>query len=408
MKKLLMLGANEKQVQLIKAAKDEGYYVIVCGNNDSHPGIPLADKVYTVSYTDQEAVLSVAKLEQIDGVIGNNDPAMPIVAYVSEQLGLVGNTKSSIDSIVSKSQFREIQEKSRVFCPKHFEADDFAEVAESIQDFNDPIVIKPSLCAGSQGTTKTFKNQLEIIRNAFEICKDYSRDGKVTIEEYVEMPTLDVIEGDIFVMGDDILWNGIFTTGRSKNVPMIPMTYIFPAILTDEQLDAIKISVTKVLREAGIRHGQYNVEMYFTETGELFIIEVNPRQGGHLIPQWIMEHTGIDYSKLLVTTALGDNSYFNAVRSVDPTNSFHTHHVVFSDVGGVLDEVVIDPVIGKYVTEVQLLIQKGDYVNPITIARNRTIGYVSLKFPDRQTQIAYNPDLLRAMINPVVRPEEKD
>ena len=111
MKKLLILGANDKQVQLIKTAKEEGYYVIVCDYDNSRPGIPLADKVYPVNYMDMESVLSVAKQEKIDGVLGNNDPAMPIVAYVSEQLGLVGNKKSSIDSIVSKSCFREIQEK---------------------------------------------------------------------------------------------------------------------------------------------------------------------------------------------------------------------------------------------------------------------------------------------------------
>ena len=80
MKKLLILGANVKQVQLIQAAKEEGYYVIVCDYDDSRPGITLADKVFSVSYIDFETVLSVAKQEQIDGVLGNNDLAMPIVA----------------------------------------------------------------------------------------------------------------------------------------------------------------------------------------------------------------------------------------------------------------------------------------------------------------------------------------
>jgi len=407
MKKILILGANEKQVQLIQAAKEEGYYVIACDYDNSRPGIPLADKQIAVNYTDQETVLSAAKHEQIDGVIGNNDPAMPIVAYVSEQLGLVGNKKSSIDGIVSKSGFRKIQENAGVFCPKHVEVDDYTEIAESISTFNDPIVIKPSLSAGSQGTTKTFKGQWETIRQAFETCKGFSRNGKVTIEEFVEMPSLDVIEGDIFVMGDDILWNGIFTTGRSKNAPMIPMTYIFPAILTDEQMVAIKTSVTKVFKEAGIRHGQYNVEMYFTGRGELFIIEVNPRQGGHRIPQWILEYTGIDYTKLLVTTASGDSDYFNAVKDVKPANNYHTHHVVFSDYSGVLDEVVIDPALREYVTDVELLKQKGDHVNRRTIARNRTIGYVTLAFPDRETQLSYSGVRLETLIYPIVKPDEE-
>ena len=238
--------------------------------------------------------------------------------------------------------------------------------------------------------------------------KGFSRNGKVTIEEYVKMPSLDVIEGDIFVMGDDILWNGIFTTGRSSNAPMLPMTYIFPAILTDKQLSAVKENVTKVFKEAEIRHGQYNVETYFTEEGELFIIEANPRQGGHLIPQWILEHTGIDYSKLLVTTAVGDNTYFHAIKDKECANNYHTHHVVFSDTGGVLEEVVIDPAVKAYVTEVKLLKQKGDFVSRFDVASDRTVGYVTLVFPDRETQISFDGERLKSLIYPVVKPEEKN
>ena len=406
MEKILILGANEKQVQLIQAAKEEGYDVIVCDYDHNRPGIPLADKVYPVNYMDQDAVLAVAKQEQIDGVIGNNDPAMPIVAFVSEQLDLVGNQKSCIEKLVSKSGFRELQECAGVFCPQHFETENFLDVMKRIEGLDDPIVIKPSLCAGSQGTTKVHKDQTRIIQKAFEICKGFSRNGKVAIEEYVEMPSLEVIEGDIFVMGDEILWNGIFTTGRSKNALMLPMTYIFPAILTHEQLAVVKTNIAKVFREAGIRHGEYNVEMYFTAKGELFIIEVNPRQGGHLIPQWILEHTGIDFTKLLVTTAVGHTDYLNSIRYLKPKNNYHTHHVVFSDDGGVFEKIDINPAISKYVTNVDYRKQNGDLVNPRTIARNRTIAYVTLEFPNRETQLAYSREGIEAMIRPIVRPIE--
>ena len=407
MKKILILGANDKQVQLIRTAKEEGYYVIVCDYDNNRPGIPLADKQVRVNYMDQEAVLAAAIEEQIDGVIGNNDPAMPIVAFVSEQLGLVGNKKSSIEKLVSKSGFREIQECAGVYGPKHIETDDISDVMESIKGLDDPIVIKPSLSAGSQGTTKAHKDQTEIIRNAFDICKGFSRNGKVTIEEYVEMPSLEVIEGDLFVMEDDILWNGIFTTGRSKNAPMLPMTYIFPAILTHEQLAVVKTNITKVFREAGIRHGQYNVEMYFTTKGELFIIEVNPRQGGHLIPQWIWEHTGIDFTRLLVTTAVGNTDYLEAMKEVKPKNNYQTHHVVFSDDGGVFEKIVINPDIERYVTNVDYHKQSGDLVNPRTIARDRSIAYVTLEFPDRETQLNYSREGIETMIRPIVKPVEE-
>ena len=117
MKKILILGANNSQVQLIQAAKEEGYYVIVCDYTNDNPGIPLADKHYQVSYLDQKAVFSISKQEQIDGIIGNTDPAMTMVAYISEQMGLVGNKPESIDRFISKYAFRQLQEQVGIFQP---------------------------------------------------------------------------------------------------------------------------------------------------------------------------------------------------------------------------------------------------------------------------------------------------
>ncbi len=402
MKKILILGANEKQIQLIKAAKEEGYYVIVCDYTSDNPGIPLADKHYQVSYLDQETVLSIAKEEKIDGVIGNNDPAMPMVAYISDRLGLVGNPPDTINRLISKASFRQLQEQVGLYCPKYVETGDFSVVEKSIEHLDYPIIVKPSVCAGSQGTTKIQANQTDKLREVFDICKDFSRNGKVTIEEYVEMPTLEGIEGDIFVFGDIILWNGLFTTRRSMMAPMIPMTYIFPAILSQEKLTVVKKNVAKLFKEAGIRHGEYNIEMYFTKKEELFIIEVNPRQGGHLLPQQIKKHTEIDLTRLLVTTAVGQNEYLDDIVKKEPKNNFLTHHVVFSDISGILQDIEIDPVIRKYVSEIAFHKKRGEKINQRNNATDY-IAYVTMQFPDRETQLSYSRERIEQMIRPIVK-----
>lgn len=402
MKKILILGANEKQIQLIKAAKEEGYYVIVCDYTSDNPGIPLADKHYQVSYLDQDSVLSIAKKEKIDGVIGNNDPAMPMVAYISDRLGLPGNSPETIDKLISKSAFRQFQEQIGLYCPKHIETEDFSVVEKSIENLNYPIIVKPSVSAGSQGTTKIQANHTGKLQEVFNTCKGFSRNGKVTIEEYVEMPTLEGIEGDIFVFGDIILWNGLFTTRRSMMAPMIPMTYIFPAILTQEKLSVIKKNVAKLFKEAGIRHGEYNIEMYFTKKEELFIIEVNPRQGGHLLPQQIKKHTEIDLTRLLVTTAVGQNEYLDDIVKKEPKNNFLTHHVVFSDISGILQDIEIDPVIRKYVSEIAFHKKRGEKINQRNNATDY-IAYVTMQFPDRETQLSYSRERIEQMIRPIVK-----
>lgn len=405
MKKLLILGANNSQVQLIQAAKAEGYYVIVCDYTDDNPGLPLADKHYQVSYLDQQTVLDIAKEERIDGVIGNTDPAMPMVAYIVEQLGLIGNQPESINKLVSKTAFRQLQEQVGLYCPKHVELDDFSNVESAIKGFNYPLIVKPSLSAATQGTTKIYSDdQTELLHQAFDKCMSFSRDGKVTIEEFVEMPSLDIIEGDIFVMGDDILWDGLFTTRRSMMSPMIPQTYIFPAILSHDEISTIKANVSKIFKEAGIRHGEYNIEMYFTTKRELFIIEINPRQGGHRITQQLKKHTGIDYNRLLVTTAVGDNDYYATIRSIKIEENFLTHHVVFSDFSGVLEKIEIESDIEKYVTEIEYHKNVGQTVHQRVNATDY-IAYIGLQFPDRETQLAVSRKV-EQLIYPIVKDKE--
>ena len=403
-KKILLLGANNGQIQLIKAAKEEGYYVIVCDYTNDNPGLPFADKHYQVSYLDQEEVLSIAKEEQIDGVIGNTDPAMPMVAYIATQLGLIGNNPECIEPFISKSAFRQLQEQAGLYCPKHVELEDYVSIEEQIKDFAYPIIVKPSVSAATQGTTKIYKNGREKLLKAFETCKRFSRNGKVTIEEYVAMPSMDVIEADVFVMGDDMLWNGIFTTRRSLMAPMIPQTYFFPAILSKDEISTIKTNVSEVFKKAGIRHGEYNIEMYFTAKGDLFVIEINPRQGGHRITQQLKKHTGIDYNKLLVTTAVGDNTYYSSIKDISPPDNFLTHHVVFSDFSGVLEKIEIKPDIEKYVTEIEYHKNVGQEVHQ-RINATDYIAYVGLQFPDRETQLSLSKKI-EQMIYPIVKDKQ--
>lgn len=399
-KKLLILGANNGQIQLIKAAKEEGYYVIVCDYTDDNPGLPFVDKHYQVSYLNQEAVLSIAKEEKIDGVIGNTDPAMPMVAQIASQLGLIGNKPECIDPFISKSAFRRLQEEVGLYCPKHIESEDYSIVETAIETFEFPIIVKPSVCAATQGTTKIFSNQAERLRDTFQNCKNLSRDGKVTVEEYVEMPSLEIIEGDIFVNDNTFLWN-LFTTRRSIFAPMVPKTFIFPSLINEQESEIIKSSLTKLFKRAGVRHGFYNVEMYFTTKRELFIIEINPRQGGHLIPQLIELQTGVDCNKLLVTTAVGDFDYYYSVLKKEFESNPVTLHVVFPQYTGYLEKIKISSEIARYVTDTYY--RKN--VSQVTRCENGThwIAYITLRFPDRNTQLKYSGEKIDQYITAEVK-----
>lgn len=68
-KKLLLLGGSAQQVIAIKTAKRLGCETILCDYLPDNPGRCEADRFYLISTTDEQAVLEVARREQVDGVL---------------------------------------------------------------------------------------------------------------------------------------------------------------------------------------------------------------------------------------------------------------------------------------------------------------------------------------------------
>lgn len=380
MKKIMILGGGVNQMPLIEAAKSCGYYVVLCDFSDYAPGVELADSFHLVSIIDAEAVLEVAKKENIDGIAANTEAAMKVVAYVAENMQLVGNSVSAIETLASKKMFRKMQKECGMFAPSYFEVSTLAELNEKIGGMKFPVIIKPSESSGTRGTTKIASaDETEKIEQAYELCRSFSRNDLVTVEEYIKMPSLTVIEGDIFVNGGEILWDGLFLTKRSAAAPMIPMTYMFPIRLEEDRYERVKRDLAAAVKNSGIKHGQYNAEAYFTEEGELFIIEINARQGGNQIPRAIKLHSGIDMDKLLVSTAVGDNSYWEELKSFKRLNKILAWHIIFPRSAGMYRGLEISESIADKVKSTQEFEPVGTVLEN-TVNAASIIGIAEVEF----------------------------
>lgn len=405
-KKLLVLGGSPNQLRLVEAAKSAGIYTVVCNNTEQCSARFACDQFYVQDYRDREKVLSIAEKEQIDGVISNSEAAMTNVAYVAEKMGLPGNTVDGIEQLVSKTRFRELQRKCGLYAPKNIECSSWEDVEKGITSLEFPIIVKPSECSGTRGTTRIDrKTDWDLLKKAFDECLHFSVNDKVSIEEYVEMPSLFVIDGDVFVCGDEYLWSGFFSNYRSSAVPMLPMIESFPIDINEEDFLIVKTAIKRLFAEAKIRHGQYNVEMYFTRKRELFVIEINARQGGNNIPYLIKLHSGIDFDKLLVTTAVDDREYFNSIKDKPFTPRYITQYVVFSRKEGILVDLEIKPEIAQYLIERTDVRQKGERVVRGTNA-GESLSRLVFEFSDFDTQ-KYYVRQFENLITPIVDEDEQ-
>lgn len=401
MKKIMILGGGYNQLGLIRAAKECKYIVVLCDRNSDCVGRELSDVFYAEDIVDTNKIHQVALRENIDGIISNSEVVMGVVAEVSSRMKLIGNSKECIDVLASKYLFREFQNKIGIFTPKHFLINKLEDVDKIIEQLEFPIVIKPVQCSGTRGTQRFDECDLDKIRESVAACISYSRNSKCAIEEYVEMPSLRVLEGDIFVNKGEILWNGLFFTNRSENLPMVPMTYMSPYVDTKEHMATIKNNIELIVKEMPIVHGQYNVEAYFDNKENFFVIEINARQGGHGLPAFVKLATGIDMDCLLVTTAVGDFEYFDLTKKSSIKQKYATRHAVFSDVSGYYEGVHISQEIQSYVVEIEEEKNVGDYVEK-RINGSSVVGFVSLLFESYAKQHYYSENI-EQYIYPIVR-----
>ena len=106
--KLLVIGAGVGQIPIIEKAKNRGIYVSVVTLPGNQPGIELADDVFYCDIYDRDKIVEWAQANRITAVTSDqNDLMNPTVAYVSEKLGLPGNTFDQVMSYCNKNIYRD-------------------------------------------------------------------------------------------------------------------------------------------------------------------------------------------------------------------------------------------------------------------------------------------------------------
>ena len=91
MKKALVLGVGNAQVDLIQYLKRENWWVIGCSYRHEGNGLKDVDQFEQVNITDLNGVERLARANHVDLIYSiGSDMAMPTIAHVTSQMGLPG------------------------------------------------------------------------------------------------------------------------------------------------------------------------------------------------------------------------------------------------------------------------------------------------------------------------------
>lgn len=400
MKKLMLLGGSAQQIIAIEKAKELGYFTVLCDYLPDNPGQYVADVFYQVSTTDKEAVLEVAQKEKINGILAYaSDPAAPTAAYVAEKLGLSGSPYKSVEILCNKDLFRAFLTENGFCTPL---AKGYSNIDEALYDietgaFRLPVIIKPVDSSGSKGVGKV--SEVSQAKEKLEYAMDFSRNGKIIVEEFVEKLGYQIAGDGLSIDGKLVFRyfaNDHFNP-RCVN-PFVPISASFPYNMPKEVHDKIHSEIQRLITLLDMKSTTYNFDIRIDGDYNVYLMEIAPRDGGNYIPQIIKYATGVDLVEYSVRTAMGEEL-------LPPVSmkghGYFAYYAVHSLRNGILKEITIDTDVQKNnIVESHILKKPGDEIQAFTGA-NTTLGILLMKF-DTMEQMLDMMDNSEKWINVVL------
>ena len=301
MRKLAIIGANYLQLPLVKRAKEMGLYTICFAWEKGAVCKDIADKFYPISIVEKEPILDICRQEQIDGICTiASDVAAPTVAYVAEQMSLVGNSYECALRANDKYLMRNAFIGAGILCPL------YQMVKSTDEELNDaftyPLIIKPTDRSGSLGVTKV--SNIVSRKNAIKEALKCSFKHEAIVEEYIEGREISV---------EFISYNGVHyplqitdkvTTGAPH---FVELEHHQPADLTATQYDEVYTITKRALTAIGVTNGASHSEYRITKDGKIYVMEIGARMGGDFIGSDLVQlSTGYDFLRGVIEVALGE------------------------------------------------------------------------------------------------------
>jgi len=391
----MVLGGSNFQLPIIMRAKEMGLYVISCDYLPDNPGHQVSDEYHNVSTTDKEGVLELARALDIDAIVTlSSDPAIPTVAYVANALGLSGPSLDAVTTLSEKDKFRALISKLGFNVPKSYVVSSTV-VPQELMDSNSKFVVKPVDSSGSKGITYSSTSTAEL-SHAIRYALHASRAKRCIIEEYIEG---DQIHGDGYLENGILIYQYLgdhFFYTKTRN--FIPISTRWPCkYYGTEILDVVIKQVEGICNASGYMDGPVNIEARVTPAGEVYIIEVSPRNGGNYVPI-IQEHlTGFDFVSKIIYNSLGINAEVTDEPFVKKVGA---HYILHSETKGIFQGLKISNRIKSHIFFHKVFMSSGDVVSQY-VGSDTSIGVMLLEFDsisERDTLMSDVSELIQVMI----------
>lgn len=316
-KTLVILGASNDQLFMIRTAQDMGLRVLALDMNEWSPGFAVADDSAVISTRDVPAICAYLdeyrKTHAIAGVTTMGSDIPDIVAQVAAHLGArsvsLESARLTVDKYAMKARFKE----RGIPIPWFKEIASAEELRQVIAQRGLPLIIKPVDRSGSRGVFK-----LRAGDDADELyarSKEFSFSGRVQVEEYLPGPQIST---------ETVMYQGRAATpgfadrnyeGMERFLPQIMENGGWvPSTLSAADRIAVEALVERASLALDITDGVTKGDVVMTPNGPKMIEMASRLSGGDFCAGLVPLGTGVNYVEAAINLAIGALVDFDAFR----------------------------------------------------------------------------------------------
>jgi len=306
---------------------------------------------------------SIHRVHPITLVAAYNDIVLPYGAAICEAVGAAGHPVGTVRAVHHKPEFRRLLRERRVQDVAFVEGPDATQVRDFGARHGWPVVVKPTLGAGSYGVTRVAGPAQ--VEDALSIARMPNRwtSGDIMVEQYLDGAQYGVESfsenGEHCVLMVERMFIG-------EANPMV-LGVAAPADLDTLSWRAIERQVVDVLTALDVRDGPTHCEVILTADGPR-VIEAHLRPAGDRIPELVRHVAGVDIYELCARRLLGQRVLGRVARRIADRSRWRGAAIWYATAEdtGVLNRVYGVPEARALagVTDVELLVEPGQRLRP--------------------------------------------
>ncbi|MCM8534851.1 MAG: formate-dependent phosphoribosylglycinamide formyltransferase [Lentisphaeraceae bacterium] len=187
-KKVLMCGSGELGKEVVIELQRYGVEVIAVDRYENAPAMQVADRSYTISMLDGDALRKIIETEKPDLIVPEIEAiATDTLADLESEGFTVIPTAKATQLTMNREGIRRLaaEDLGLKSSPYRFAATE-EEYAQAVKEIGLPFVVKPIMSSSGKGQS-TVRNEDEV-QNAWDYAQDGGRagKGKVIVEGFVD------------------------------------------------------------------------------------------------------------------------------------------------------------------------------------------------------------------------------